>query len=477
MRLFSSIKFKAPPNDVVQFKRTLKRQFGGIFSPHRPILVARAPASLDILGGFTDYCGGSVICSTLEPAVIVGVQKRSDQRILIRLTDSEKLKMDSTVEIYIKSFYNDQKIRTCKEIQQMLRADKMESHIEHAVGILYVLLKEGLINNLYEGINLGISSNVANDLRISSLKALKVAIIIALKELLKFSLDYSEIAQLCELADNRIFGRNCGNSEYCITLGAEKRIVIYNCHSSEKVKIMDVPKGYRFVFLSTGVSRDHDFQKFIDARISMSIGRKILVDHQLQHDPDDWPFDGMLCNISLDEYRKNFARLLPVEIRGSDFLQKYQTLEDNVVTINSDKIYRIRSRVEHAIHENYREKNFQAILSQTKSWVSIHEIIEAGEIMYASHWSFRRRLGLGIKETDILVDLVRKAGSDNGLFGAKAIACDGGHAVAVLAKENTDNILKNIISQYYYQTGLRARLFKGSSPGAIQFGIMKMKIH
>ena len=41
--------------------------------------------------------------------------------------------------------------------------------------------------------------------------------------------------------------------------------------------------------------------------------------------------------------------------------------------------------------------------------------------MYASHWSYGRRIGLGAPETDLLVRLAREAGPCAGIYGANAI--------------------------------------------------------
>lgn len=445
--------------------------------PQRTIVVARAPARLDVMGGVIDYSGGVVLEATLKEAILVGVQKRRDRRLLARSLGIEKSGFDSIVELNLDDFFFNSQIKSYIAVQRLLSANPRKRWAAYIFGTFFVLLKEGLINDFPFGATIGITSSIPMGAGISSSAALEVATMYAVQESFGLDLDGLELACLCQMVENLVVGAPCGIMDQVTSaLGEENRLLVLKCQPHDIVKMVDVPKGYRFVGINSAVKHSVAGSKYTDARIGTFMGRKIILEHLLEDDPDSWPYQGYLCNISPAEYRKNFCQVLPTKIKGNEFLDRYNSLDDAATTVDPGKVYRVRSRTEHAIHENHRVLRFIEILEQGKPWAAEEEMIEAGEFMYASHWSYGRRLGLGSWETDILVNLIRKAGADQGLYGAKVSGGGSGGTVAILAAADTDNILKNIAAQYYDLTGLKVDLFLGSSPGALEFGTMEMQI-
>jgi galactokinase len=99
-------------------------------------------------------------------------------------------------------------------------------------------------------------------------------------------------------------------------------------------------------------------------------------------------------------------------------------------------------------------------------------LVEAGELMYASHWSYSQRCGMGGIETDVLVNAVRGQGAARGLYGAKATGMGCGSALAVLMSDQPGAwaALEEACAAYACKTGKPAVIHAGSSPGAIPFG-------
>ena len=475
--MFSFPNSKSLPDDVVQFQSNLKRWFGGIFVPQRDIIVARAPARLDVMGGVIDYSGGIVLETPLKEAVIVGVQKRRDQRLLVRSLGIEKQNFNSTCELLLDDFYTNGQIKSYSSVQRMFSENPKTGWAGYVLGAFFVLLKEGLINDFPSGATIGISSSIPIGAGVSSSAALEVATMFAVQESFGLSFDGLDLARLCQMAENRIVGAPCGIMDQVTSaLGEKNRLLVLKCQPHDIVKMVGVPKGFRFIGINSAVRHSVGGSKYIDARIGTFKGRKIILEKLLEDDPDNWPYDGFICNITPDEYHTLFGQSIPARMKGTDFLDQYKSLDDPVTNIDAARTYRVRSRVEHAVHENHRVLRFIEILEKGEPWASEQEIIEAGEFMYASHWSYSRRLGLGCRETDLLVDLVRKAGPDRGLYGAKISGGGSGGTVAVLAATGTDDIIKNIAAQYHYQTGLKPDLFPSSSAGALEFGTLKMQL-
>ncbi len=167
--------------------------------------------------------------------------------------------------------------------------------------------------------------------------------------------------------------------------------------------------------------------------------------------------------------------MLPKRISGREFLDKYGETIDPVTKVDPDKIYMVRSRSEHPIYENERVKQFIKLLKSVKKSDGEKipdELIEAGKLMYASHWSYRQKVGLGSHNVDIIVNKVRNMGTARGLLGAKITGGGAGGTAAVLCYGDVSNSLQEVLD-YYKETGIEPLIFEGSSPGAFKFGYMK----
>jgi galactokinase len=101
-------------------------------------------------------------------------------------------------------------------------------------------------------------------------------------------------------------------------------------------------------------------------------------------------------------------------------------------------------------------------------------VLTAGRLMYGAHRSYSRNCGLGSRETDLLVSLVRQLGPDSGLYGAKITGGGSGGTVAVLLAATGEGTptaparaaLERVRADYAAATGRTAGLIVGSHPGA-----------
>ena len=66
-----------------------------------------------------------------------------------------------------------------------------------------------------------------------------------------------------------------------------------------------------------------------------------------------------------------------------------------------------------------------------------------GKLMYESHASYSA-CGLGSQGTDLLVEMVKTAGVDRGLFGAKITGGGSGGTVAVLGDRKAEMSVRDV---------------------------------
>jgi len=184
--------------------------------------------------------------------------------------------------------------------------------------------------------------------------------------------------------------------------------------------------------------------------------------------PDvDRKWRGYLANIEPREFEEMFAQHLPGEMRGAEFLERYGGTSDPVTTIEHDRTYAIRAPAMHPVYENFRVKRFAELLERES--LGQDEKIELGQLMYDSHASYSA-CGLGSPHTDLLVELVRATGVDQGLFGAKITGGGSGGTVAVLGDRDAETAVRNVAERYAALIGHEPYIFRGSSPGSAAFG-------
>lgn len=181
----------------------------------------------------------------------------------------------------------------------------------------------------------------------------------------------------------------------------------------------------------------------------------------------DQGWRGYLANIEPREFEEKFAQHLPGEMRGAEFLERYGSTSDNVTTVERDRTYAIRAPAMHPIYENFRVRRFAELLQRAS--LSQDEKIALGKLMYDSHASYSA-CGLGANATDLLVELVRATGVDQGLYGAKITGGGSGGTVAVLGDRNAEAAVRSVAERYAALMDYEPYIFRGSSPGSAAFG-------
>ena len=185
---------------------------------------------------------------------------------------------------------------------------------------------------------------------------------------------------------------------------------------------------------------------------------------------DDPVWSGYLANIAPSEFEKSFAPALPEEIQGEEFLARYAGTTDSVTRVAAGKRYAVRVPTRHPIHENFRVRAFAEILQGELNDARMQSL---GELMYESHASYSA-CRLSEARTDLLVQLCRAAGPGRGAFGAKITGGGSGGTVAFLGRGSREAI-ESIAADFQRETGYAPHQFWGSSPGAAEFGTLRLR--
>jgi galactokinase len=442
---------------------------GRFFEPGRPVVVARAPARLDVLGGIADYSGATVLELPLDRSVRVVAQATDDGLLVARSDRTDGLRA-TVVEARVPRTVVDD--GPTADAPQRLRA-ALEANDAHwaayVLGPLAVLHATGLLSaGGRNGVRLFVRSDVPAGAGVSSSAALEVATLRALAALWDLNLDPLGLALLAQQAEHRVAGAPCGiMDQAAATLGQAGHLLMLRCQASggQPATVMGqrrLPAGVRVLGLDSGVAHRVAGSQYGRVRTAAFMGRAIIT----AHDPTE-PAGGYLCNLAPARFLARYAPLLPEELGGAAFLARYGETGDDATRVAPDAVYHVRDCATHPVLEQANVAAFLDALDTYERDGDPAALVEAGAAMYRSHESYGARCGLGTPETDLIVDLVRELGPAHGLYGAKITGGGAGGTVAILgAGPGVEAAVEDVRAEYARRSGRQAMALAGSSDGA-----------
>ncbi|MFQ5491187.1 MAG: galactokinase family protein [Phycisphaerae bacterium] len=455
------------------FVGRLGHVMGDQWAPASRKCIARAPGRLDLMGGFAEYTGSLVLSAPLEAGVLAAASVRDDQRVSIWPIQAEGNGAERNSAWPLAVFH--QSPGLLAEPQAVARefADQPEG-VRHAAAALYGLLHSGCLPDLGGGVNLAICSELQGTRGAGAVAAATVAGALATVSLWAKAGDPLRIAQATTTGQNLLWGRASDIADaVSVCLGQAGQLLQLRCRTREVVGALSPPEGVSLTGIESGACSAKADPKYREARTTAFMGRNIISRILAAEPISGQPWDGSLSQLTLNDYVDRLRDRLPTKIRGSDFIERFGQAGDSLTRIDPDKTYKVRSRTEHHIYENARSWQFVERLARASRTHNHQALIEAGELMYASHWSYGQRCGLGSIQTDKLVNLIRSKGTQHGIFGAKISARGAGGTVVVLHADtqSTRNALSDAVEEYARQTGCQPKTLTGTSPGAVHWGI------
>jgi len=401
----------------------------------------------------------------------VTIQERNDGAFHFRTQVTKKKMADFT--IHLSAIKDISLIEAGKIIKSVVGGD----WAVYGLGCFLVLQKEKKIDST--GANVFIESNVPWGKGVSSSAALEVATMNALNQLYKLSLGKEELAVLAQMAENLVAGAPCGLMDQLSShLGQKNKLLPLICQPHEVSKPISIPRGINFSGIDSGIRHAVSGASYADVRAAafMSYTMIALNEGATVEELNDaresgyWkklPYKGFLANIPVAIFEEKYSSLLPEEISGKDFLSRYKVSIDTVTRIDDQKIYKPVVCGSHPVYENARANEFKTLLKNFKK--QDHKqttLTKMGKLMLQSHESYSA-VGLGNEYTDKIVDMVRNAGADKGVFGARVSGGGNGGTVCILSygKEGK-NAVKEIHHKYEDMMKKKLFFFSGSSHGA-----------
>ncbi len=458
-----------------EFQATVEelRRPGGCFDRPRPVFIARSPGRMDVMGGNVDFTGGLVFQATIREATWAAAQLRDDGLLVLNNPQMAASGWRSTVQFSLSSLTGE------AETRRMVNESPDIRWTSYVAGLFHLLLCR-YPEKLERGATIYIESNVPLNKGVSSSAAVEVAVMKAAVAAYGIPLAGIELAEACQWVENVIAESGCGiMDQAAAVLGDEGHVLPLLCQPCLPYPLVRLPDQVTVWGIDSGVSHMVSGVEYEASRAASFMGYKLICDLEglpVRFDASgkiprfaDPRWNGYFSDIDASLFRSRYEAELPEFMTSSEYLALAREHVDPFSTLHDGVRYRVRACTRYAIEENLRIRTFVALAGGSAGVGSDEAFRIMGELMYQSNWAYTE-CGLGCPAIDQILELVREAGSRNGLYGAKVSGGGAGGTVVVLGLKTAAESFFDVVRQYAAARGFEPYVFEGSSAGADRFG-------
>lgn len=368
--------------------------FKKIFGEEGDVIVYFAPGRVNLIGEHTDYNGGHVFPCALTMGTYVAVRKRTDNKLRFYSANFEKLGIIET---------------SLDELKWNKEAD----WTNYPKGVMWAFKDKGY--EFTTGFDMYFLGNIPNGSGLSSSASIEVVTALVLKETFGFDVDFIEISLICQYAENKFNGVNCGiMDQFAIAMGKEGHAIFLDTSNLSYQYAPVKLDGAKIVIACSNKKRGLGDSKYNERRAE--------------------------CEEALAELQT------VVDIKSLGDLTE-EEFEKNKSVIKSD--IRIK-RAKHAVYENQR--TIKAVKA-----LEAGDIEEFGKLMIASDDSLRDDYEVTGKELDTLVAASLK---QPGVIGSRMTGAGfGGCTVSIVHTDAIDAFIKNVGEEYKNTIGYAADFY------------------
>jgi L-arabinokinase len=464
-----------------------------LFRGAEPLLVARAPGRLDVMGGFADYSGSLTLELPIAEAAFVVLQPHAEPQL-----ELVSAGIGPAAGPARRAVFPLDELQRCTHsyaaAREYFQREPRSAWAAYVVGV-FAALRVELGLELGAGVSLLVASSVPEGKGVSSSASLEVATLGVLAGFHGVRIDPVRAALICQRVENLVVGAPCGvMDQMTSSCGSEGQLLSLLCQPAELQPSFAIPAGIALWGIDSGLRHEVSGADYTEVRVAAFMGYRWIAEerglrvqasgragHVSVEDPE---WGGYLARLSPADFERRYRALLPERIGGAEFLQRFGGITDPITSVQPGSSYRVRAATAHPVYEHARASEFRQLLSSPELGAALGALPEQGRqrallerlgaLMYETHASYSE-CGLGSSGTDRIVELVRELGPERGLFGAKITGGGSGGTVAVLGRASAGGAVREVADRYARETGRAPQLFSGSSPGAAAFGLRRLE--
>lgn len=400
-----------------------------------PSAITQCPGVMDVMGGIGEDSGSLVLTAALAMSFMASAWQTSDAEVRVRmLTEGgEGPAHDCTLPLEMFKAAGED---AAQAVVQRCR----EGNAEWALPC-YLALQKAVTESLFApptaGLLLLLQSDFPADADFGRLCVQAAASLDAFCKALNAEADQLRQSRIAAAAVERLTGQYTVRTAMTALFAAPRGSLLQlRFHPQVMCQPLELPPGVTIFGAGTRLARPTTRDRLIETRTCTEMGCRMIMDLQRGDGLRVEENLGCLSTITPSEYVERYRDRLPPKITGKAFNAKFGALRGINGELKPDDVYKVRSRAEHHIYENKRVHEFAASLVRARRNSSVDDLVHAGELMYASHWSHSQRCGIGGVEPDQLVSCIRERGPAAGLYGAKVTAGGAGGELVVLMRDS-----------------------------------------
>lgn len=362
---------------------TLTATFKEVFG-YEPTVFSSAPGRINLIGEHTDYHGGFVMPAAIDKQIYMTMAKRTDNQIRLFSMDFDEL----------------------FESPQYLSKPGGTRWANYVLGVIFEVIQSG---HEFTGVDMVLKGDVPLGAGLSSSAALEVCTLIGLDKLGNYGLSRLDMALLCQRAEHRFAGVQCGLMDmYASLFGKPSQLVQLDCRVNE-----------------------HQYIPFNNGQVSI-----VLMDSGVKHElaSTEYNLRRQECERASRKIEAHRGKAVHLRDLTTADLVEIQPLLTRVEF----------NRIRHVLEDNQRVMLGSYDLSQGN-------FIDFGKRMFEAHRSLSELYEVSCKELDILV----KAASEcEGVYGSRMMGGGfGGCTINLVAPEYADRFIKTVSSYFAEKTG------------------------
>lgn len=366
---------------------TLKAKFKEIFNTESENSFF-SPGRVNLIGEHTDYNGGHVFPCALTIGTYAIVSKRNDKKCFVNSLNFKEL---GTIEFDLDNLVN----------------DKAHDWANYPKGVIKTFENHGFMAE--HGFNILFFGNIPNGSGLSSSASLEVLMGCILNETFSFNINMVDMVKMCQEAENKFIGVNCGiMDQFAVGMGKKDCAILLDCNTLKYSYSRLNMNGFKIVIGNTNKKRGLADSKYNERRAE--------------------------CETALKEIQavKNITSL--GELTEEEFEEVKSQIADPV---------RVK-RAKHAVYENQR--TLKAVKALENNDLKLF-----GKLMNASHVSLRDDYEVTGIELDTLVSLAWEC---EGVIGSRMTGAGfGGCTVSIVKDEYVDKFISTITPKYAEKIG------------------------
>ncbi len=368
-----------------------------------PYLIVSAPGRVNLIGEHTDYNDGFVLPIAIEKKIGIGGSLRNDDQVRLY-----SLNFEEREEFLITSLV------------------KEERWTDYVKGVIDELRKAG---HTLKGFDAVLYGNVPRAGGLSSSAAIEIATAFFLVQLHNIEMAAEEMATLCQRAENRFVGVNCGIMDQFISrLGKENHALYLDCRDLSYQQIPFQIEEYAVVICNSNVKRQLVDSAYNERRAQCEEGVRLLKTKL------EWIT--ALRDVSSVQLEEHTSLLPPL----------------------------VYKRCRHVITEDER------VVAAVKA-LQEADLHRFGTLLNQSHDSLRDDYEVSCEELDALVDIARNI---EGTIGSRMTGAGfGGCTVSIVKESAIDTFRSALLDEYAKRTGLTADIYISQAENGARVEIRK----